>query len=58
MILTVFVAFLLKKGVLVGCISRDGKIIIPKGQDYITKGDSVMIVTTHTGFQNITDILA
>ena len=48
----------LKKGVLVGCISRDGKIIIPKGQDYITKGDSVMIVTTHTGFQNITDILA
>ncbi|MEE0859395.1 MAG: Trk system potassium transporter TrkA [Acutalibacteraceae bacterium] len=47
----------LKSDLLVACISRDGKIIIPRGQDYISKGDSVTIVTTHTGFKNIVDIL-
>ncbi len=48
----------LKKDLLVACISREGKVIIPKGQDCIQKGDRVIIVTTHTGFENITDILA
>ena len=47
----------LKKDLLVACISREGKVIIPKGQDCIQKGDRVIIVTTHTGFENITDIL-
>ena len=48
----------LKKDLLVACISREGKVIIPRGQDCIRKGDRVTIVTTHTGFENITDILA
>ena len=37
---------------------RKGKTIIPKGQDMIKVGDSVTIVTTHTGFRDIQDILA
>lgn len=47
----------LKKDLLVSCIYRRGKIIIPTGQDCIMPGDSVMIVTTHTGFADISDIL-
>ena len=48
----------LKKNLLISCINRNGSIIIPSGQDSIQVGDSVMIVTTHTGFQDILDILA
>lgn len=48
----------LKKDLLVACISRDGKIIIPSGHDCILNGDSVIIVTKHTGFDEIDDILA
>ncbi|MBQ8816855.1 MAG: Trk system potassium transporter TrkA, partial [Lachnospiraceae bacterium] len=48
----------LKKNILVSCISRNGRIIIPTGQDCILKGDTVMIVTTHAGFTDIQDILA
>lgn len=47
----------LKKNLLISCINRNGKVIIPSGQDSIQVGDSVMIVTTHTGFQDILDIL-
>ena len=46
-----------KKGVLVACILREGKLIIPSGHDYIKSGDNVVIVTTHKGFTSITDIL-
>lgn len=48
----------LKKDLLIAFINRNGKIIIPKGQDAIQVGDTVMIVTTHTGFHDIQDILA
>lgn len=48
----------LKSNLLIACISRDGHIIIPSGQDSILPGDSVMVVTTHTGFDNILDILS
>ena len=48
----------LKKNLLIAFINRNGKIIIPKGQDTIQVGDSVMIVTTNTGFRDIQDILA
>lgn len=48
----------LKKSVLVACIIRNGKVIIPRGQDVILKGDGVTIVTTHNGFKDINDILA
>jgi len=47
----------LKKDLLVSCINRGGKTIIPRGQDIIRKGDSVVVITTHTGFKDITDIL-
>ncbi|MCQ2536044.1 MAG: Trk system potassium transporter TrkA [Lachnospiraceae bacterium] len=46
-----------KDNLLVACISRNGSIIIPRGSDSIHVGDAVTIVTTHTGFNDITDIL-
>ena len=48
----------LKKNLLVSFINRNGEIIIPTGNDYIKVGDTVMIVTTYTGFSDIKDILA
>ena len=48
----------LKRGLLVASIYREGKILIPGGQDEIRVGDEVMVVTTHTGFHDIRDILA
>jgi len=48
----------LKKNLLISFINRNGKIIIPSGTDCILVGDTVMIVTTHTGFDDISDILA
>lgn len=47
----------LKDQTLVTCINRKGKIIIPRGGDVILPGDTVIIVTTHTGIQSIDDIL-
>lgn len=47
----------LKKELLICFISRNGSILIPSGQDCIKVGDTVMIVTTHTGFKDIQDIL-
>lgn len=47
----------LKKNILIACINRNGRIMIPRGRDVITKGDTVIVVTTHTGFQDISDIL-
>ena len=38
-------------------INRNGTIIIPNGHDSIEVDDTVMIVTTHTGFNDIQDIL-
>ena len=48
----------LKKNLLVCFISRKGRIFIPTGQDTIQVGDEVMIVTTNTGFNDVSDILA
>jgi trk system potassium uptake protein TrkA len=47
----------LKKNLLVSFIYRNGSVIIPSGQDTIEAGDTAMIVTTHTGFNDIRDIL-
>lgn len=47
----------LKRNLLISFISRNGTIIIPSGKDCIKVGDTVMIVTTHTGFNDIQDIL-
>lgn len=47
----------LKKGLLISFINRNGEIIIPSGQDCIKVGDTVMVVTTNTGFNDIQDVL-
>ncbi len=47
----------LKKDLLVACINRKGKIIIPGGSDTIQPGDTVIIITAHTGFKDVIDIL-
>ncbi|MBR2441766.1 MAG: Trk system potassium transporter TrkA [Clostridia bacterium] len=47
----------LKKGVLVASISREGEIIIPRGQDIIKAGDRVVIVSKLLGLQDITEVL-
>lgn len=48
----------LKSDLLISCINRNGNIIIPSGLDSIEVGDTVIIVTTHTGFNDIRDILS
>ena len=48
----------LKPHILVCAINRKGKIIIPKGQDCIQEGDSVVIITTDCGaYKDIRDIM-
>ena len=47
----------MKKELLIAFINRNGHIIIPGGSDTIEVGDTVMIVTKHTGLQKLTDIL-
>ena len=46
-----------KSNLLICCINRHGKIHIPKGQDSIQVGDTVIVVTTQTGLKDIQDIL-
>jgi len=48
----------LKKNLLISFIYRNGSVHIPNGMDTIEIGDTVMVVTTHTGFKDIQDILA
>ncbi len=47
----------LKDNIIIACISRGGKVIIPRGQDVIMPGDGVIVVTAHEGFKDISDIL-
>ncbi|MCR4694499.1 MAG: Trk system potassium transporter TrkA [Pseudobutyrivibrio sp.] len=46
-----------KDNVLVAAINRNGQIIIPSGSDTLEVGDTVIIVTTNTGFATILDTL-
>ena len=48
----------LRENLLIGCIGRGGKIIIPSGQDTIEPGDSVIVVTCSAGLGKLEDILA
>ncbi|MBE5859675.1 MAG: Trk system potassium transporter TrkA [Butyrivibrio sp.] len=48
----------LKKGVIVSLINRHGEIISPTGQSTIQAGDTVIIITSCMGLQDISDILA
>ncbi|MBP3700904.1 MAG: Trk system potassium transporter TrkA [Lachnospiraceae bacterium] len=47
----------LKPNLLIGCINHQGKITIPRGQDRIQVGDTVVVITTNTGLHDIRDIL-
>ena len=48
----------LKRNLLVCCLTRQGTVRIPRGQDSIQIGDNVIIVTTNKGLRDIRDILA
>ena len=47
----------LKKGILIACINHYGEIISPTGESIIRDRDSVIVVTTQTGLNDINDIL-
>ena len=45
-----------RPGNLLACIYRSGKIILPRGQDVLLKDDTVIVVTTNRGVNDINDI--
>lgn len=47
----------LKNNILIACINRGGNIFAPRGHDMIMPNDTVIVVTTHSGFDSISDIL-
>ncbi len=47
----------IKENLLLGCIKRNNKIIVPNGQVSLQEGDSVLVVTTNTGLNDLNDIL-
>ncbi|MDO4343317.1 MAG: Trk system potassium transporter TrkA [Eubacteriales bacterium] len=47
----------LKDDILVACIQRHGKIILPRGNDAMQVDDTVVVVTTRSGLRDIRDIL-
>ncbi len=46
-----------KDHLLIACIGRNGRTLIPSGNECIKAGDLVIIVTTHTGLRELEDIL-
>lgn len=46
-----------KPNVLVACITRGGRVIIPRGNDIIMAGDAVVVVTKMLGLHDIADVL-
>lgn len=47
----------LQPGLLIGAINRGGKVLTPSGKDTIEPGDTVVVVTTVTGLNDLDDIL-
>lgn len=47
----------LKENLLIACIVRKGRIIIPRGSDQIEHDDSVIVVTTNSSLRDLDDIL-
>ena len=47
----------LKSGMLIACIVHKDKVIIPSGDDVISRGDTVIIVTTTGQIKGIKEIL-
>ena len=48
----------LKSNLLICCIIRGTKIITPRGKDMIMVGDTVIVVTTNQGLNDVHDIMA
>lgn len=46
-----------KDNCLIACIIRDGEVIIPSGDSTIQLDDNVIVVTTHTSFDDLNDII-
>lgn len=46
-----------KDNLLIACINRSGQIITPRGKDTIEPGDTVIVVTTHSGLKDLKDVL-
>ncbi len=47
----------LKPNVLIGIIAHKGNALIPRGEDMIHVGDTVVVITTISGLNDITDII-
>ena len=47
----------LRPNILIGCITRQGKTILPGGRDYIESGDRVIVITTNPHLDDLSDIL-
>ena len=47
----------LRPNILICSINRNGTVILPRGQDVIRQGDTVIVVTTNKGLKDIKDIL-
>jgi len=47
----------IKENCLIACIIRDNQGHIPNGIEYISKGDTVVVVTTHKNFDDLTDLI-
>lgn len=47
----------LKPNILIACIHRHGKVIIPRGQDKIELGDTLIVVTTNIGMEDVRNLL-
>lgn len=48
----------LKPGIIIACITKGNRVVIPNGQSVIEKGDSVVIVSVERGLNDLEDILA
>jgi trk system potassium uptake protein TrkA len=46
-----------KKGFLIACIVHEGNVILPTGNDRITKGDTVIVLTKEAQMNSIKDVL-
>lgn len=47
----------IRKNILLGSITRNGEVIIPRGTDILQEGDSVVVVTTSERLSRLDDIL-
>ncbi len=45
-----------RKNLIIGCITRNGKIIFPRGDDFLQGGDRVIVVTTGNSLKELNDI--